>query len=59
MKQPTLQKSSPGSEPRTRRPYLAPIIQTWTDEQLLSEVGPAQGYMQRVDGSRSFKADLP
>ena len=59
MKHPTLQKSSPASEPRTRRPYVAPSIQTWTDEQLLSEVGPAQGYMHQVDGSRSFKAELP
>lgn len=57
-KHPTLQTSRPAGESRVRRPYVSPSIKSWTDEEVLLEVGPAQGYMQQVDGSRSYRSRL-
>ncbi|MFQ5670332.1 MAG: hypothetical protein ACE5HD_07415 [Acidobacteriota bacterium] len=39
----------PGREKQIRR-YVPPTIQTFTEEEILQEVGPAQGYNGSIPG---------
>jgi hypothetical protein len=37
-------KSVQKSEPKARRPYRKPTLKSYTEQEILAAIGPAQGY---------------